>query len=74
MLLLREVEQRQDRTRLASFGIFGNQRLGADEVLRRELKARRLLDVIAAVVTTHRSISPNTTSMDPTIATTSASM
>src|SRR5260221_14604127 len=72
-LALREVEQRQHRARLAAGRIFGDMRLGLGEILRRVGKARGLRDRGAVGVCAHRSILPKTMSIEPMMATTSAS-
>src|SRR5437660_4855011 len=73
-LLLRDPQQRQDRARLATWRVFGHMRLGPVEVFRAKFKAFRLFEREPLSKAAHRSISPNTMSIEPMIATTSASM
>src|SRR6185437_8220915 len=74
VLILREIKQPQHRAGLASGRIFGDVSLRLLEILRREGKARRLLESHRLALRAHRSISPKTMSIEPMIATTSASM
>src|SRR6516165_7969759 len=74
MLALRQIQQRQHRASLASWWIFGDVRLRPFEVLSSEFEARGLLEFDIVQRRAHRSISPKTMSMEPMIATTSASM
>ena len=63
---LNEIQNRQDGARLPSFRIPGDDPVGLGQQVPRELEAGARV--------AHRSISPNTTSSVPMIATTSASM
>ena len=73
MLALRQVEQRQDGARLPAFRIAGDSLLRRAAVLAVEREAVRLVDSHLNRPA-HRSTSPNTTSIEPTMAQTSASM
>jgi len=72
-LALRQVEQRQDSARLQAGWVFGDVRLRPLAVLRGELEMLRL-DDRRPFCRVDRSISPNTMSIEPMIATRSASM
>src|SRR5262249_18993531 len=63
-----DVQQRQHRARLPAPRILGDDPLRPLKILGREGEDGGLRDVV------HRSISPNTISIEPMIATTSASM
>ena len=71
-LLLRAPQQRDHGRLLPARRIFGDPRLRPLQILRREGEARRLL--LGETADAHRSTSPNTTSSEPRIADTSASM
>jgi hypothetical protein len=71
-LALRQIEQRDDRARLAGRGILGDDLLRLRAVLGREGEAPGLIGAVDDIV--HRSISPKTMSIEPTTATTSASI
>src|SRR5207245_9277518 len=73
-LVLRDPQYRQNRARLAARWVFGDVRLRPFEVLRGEFEALGLLERIRFDWGAHRSISPKTISIEPMIATTSASM
>src|SRR3546814_439750 len=72
VLALREVEQRDGGAGLAAFGIARADRLGPRQVRGREGEALGLRRRVAGGL--HRSTSPNTMSMEPRMATLSASM
>src|SRR5262249_51526859 len=72
VLALRQVEQRQHGARLPPGGIAGDDAVVPGAVLRGEGEALGLAEVGRDAA--HRSISPKTMSMDPRIATESASM
>src|SRR6185437_10441334 len=74
VLALRQVEQRQHRARLPAWRILGDIGLGLGEVFRREGEALGLIDRRIAGGPAHRSMLPNTMSIEPMIATMSASM
>src|SRR5271169_2728326 len=74
MLALRQIQQRQDGARFTTGRIFGDMRPRPIQVLRREIETRGLLEFGNLDRGTHRSISPKTISIDPMIATTSASI
>src|SRR6185437_5424574 len=73
-LALRQVEQRQHRARLPARRVFGDMRLGLGEIVRREDEALRLLDRRRVGRAAHRSMLPNTMSIEPMMATISASI
>src|SRR5438270_2762976 len=72
-LALRQIEQGQTRAGLAARRIFRDMGAGALNVHGREFECVRLLDR-RPLGRVHRSISPNTLSIEPVIATTPASM
>ena len=74
MLALRQIEQGQHRARLPAFRIAGDRLCRRPAVLAIEGKAVRLVDRRAGRRPAHRSTSPNTISMEPITAQTSASM
>src|SRR5512136_305677 len=74
MLLLRAPQQRDNRRLLPPFRIFGNFLLRPGKVILAEGKLLRLDFRRRQAANTHRSTSPNTISIDPRIAETSASM
>ena len=74
VLALGHIEQRQHRARLPAFRIAGDRLFRRPAVLAIEGKAGRLVDRRAGRGPAHRSTSPNTISMEPTTAQTSASM
>ena len=73
VLALRQVEQRQNGARLPALRIAGDRLFRGPAVLTVEREAVRLVDSHRRGPA-HRSTSPNTTSIEPTIAQTSASM
>src|SRR6516164_4702035 len=74
MLALCQVQQRQDGARLATGRIFSDMRPRPIQVLRCEVETLGLLEFGTLDRRAHRSISPKTISIDPMIATTSASI
>src|SRR6266436_5620564 len=74
MLALRQIQQRQHRARLTPSRVFGDVGFRPLEVLLGEIEARGLLELGGIGRRAHRSISPNTMSIEPMIATTSASI
>src|SRR5216683_4586732 len=74
MLALCQIQQRQHCARLAPSRVFGDVRFRPFELLGGEIEARRLLESRGIKWLAHRSISPNTMSIEPMIATTSASI
>src|SRR5690606_3124088 len=71
-LLLGPPQQRNDGGELTSLRIATDPHLGPLEILRRELEALRLDGLESSDA--HRSTSPNTMSIEPSTAATSASM
>jgi hypothetical protein len=79
VLFLRDPQQGQDGACLPTRRVFGDVRLGALEIFRREFEILRLLDQSGIWRESldrraHRSTSPKTMSIEPMIATTSASI
>src|SRR5918911_1345483 len=74
MLLLRQMQQRQHRALLPAGRVFGDMPLRPFEVLRSELETVGLDEIWLGCGAVHRSISPKTMSIEPMIATRSASI
>src|SRR5262249_24783582 len=74
VLFLCAPEQRDDRRLLTAFRIFGNFLLRPGEILFVEREILRLHFRWSKAANAHRSTSPNTISIDPRMADTSASM
>src|SRR5207302_3284975 len=68
------IEQRQDGARLAAGRIFGDVCPRPFEIFGGECEAGGLLERAGSVARVHRSISPKTMSIEPMIATRSASI